>query len=539
MEKNENQQNREEIFLRKYFIVSAGVLVVFILLGITDVNIIIERAITIFGFWIMLFLSIFLPRRMLKKSRKFRYLMLYIRKHYPIILYYRERLNIIKYINFFFEYTRFYLERGLKYVLVGTKIRWLRPYRKNWEKGEYISIIIIELYRWVHYLVLYILKIFYEVVKFFDNATLIKIIKSRIFGFMIVTIGYIIIGVNFFICYVVSLLIMVGIYYTLNIYVTYKEWMEKYPSAGKLKNLSDVLLLRGFTNKLEFFSKLEIKEIRNRTLLYIIVMKIKGVLYLKSIARKYGVVYATKLWINVINGLASIDEKTKIADVFLTKKEKEEAKMIEISKYEFTARFWKKREWYENDSVMQLDAKMVDNFTNVMEVYSKNFCNLLDFKLYFIYVMMGCFDVKNVWDDSENRIVKDFWNQSNDIQNFYLKILSNYFEFKDIYIFVKEIEKKIKEEGDSIKFFDKYIIKTTAWEQMKNLTNLKHHEIITKKEFELLKLMLLYSLMGELGFVVNNKEFEEILHKGDFVEEVISLEKKGLWFYKALREKKD
>ena len=63
---------------------------------------------------------------------------------------------------------------------------------------------------------------------------------------------------------------------------------------------------------------------------------------------------------------------------------------------------------------------------------------------------------------------------------------------------------------------------------MKNLTNLKHHEIITKKEFELLKLMLLYSLMGELGFVVNNKEFEEILHKGDFVEEVISLEKKGL-----------
>jgi len=51
--------------------------------------------------------------------------------------------------------------------------------------------------------------------------------------------------------------------------------------------------------------------------------------------------------------------------------------------------------------------------------------------------------------------------------------------------------------------------------------------------------MLLYSLMGELGFVVNNKEFEEILQKENFVEEVTSLEKKGLWHYKTIREKKD
>jgi len=68
MEKKENQQNREEIFVRKIFIVSAGILVVFILLGVTDMNIIIERALRILGFWIMLFLSIFLPRRMLKKK---------------------------------------------------------------------------------------------------------------------------------------------------------------------------------------------------------------------------------------------------------------------------------------------------------------------------------------------------------------------------------------------------------------------------------------------------------------------------------------
>jgi hypothetical protein len=68
-----------------------------------------------------------------------------------------------------------------------------------------------------------VLKIFYEVIKFFDNATIYKIIRSRILGFMLVTIGYIIIGVNFFICYIVSILMMAIIYNILNIYVTYKE----------------------------------------------------------------------------------------------------------------------------------------------------------------------------------------------------------------------------------------------------------------------------------------------------------------------------
>jgi hypothetical protein len=34
--------------------------------------------------------------------------------------------------------------------------------------------------------------------------------------------------------------------------------MKKYPLSGRLNNLNDVLVARGFVNKLEFFSKSEI-----------------------------------------------------------------------------------------------------------------------------------------------------------------------------------------------------------------------------------------------------------------------------------------
>jgi hypothetical protein len=33
------------------------------------------------------------------------------------------------------------------------------------------------------------------------------------------------------------------------------------------------------------------------------------------------------------------------------------------------------------------------------------------------------------------------------VQKFYLGVLKNYFEFKDVYKFVKEVEKKIEEKG--------------------------------------------------------------------------------------------
>jgi hypothetical protein len=69
------------------------------------------------------------------------------------------------------------------------------------------------------------------------------------------------------------MLIMAGIYYTINIYVTYKEWMKKYPLAGSLSNLQWVLIARGFVNKLEYFSKIEIEKLRLKTILIFHVIK--------------------------------------------------------------------------------------------------------------------------------------------------------------------------------------------------------------------------------------------------------------------------
>jgi hypothetical protein len=97
-----NQQSSEEKILRRYFIVSVSILIIFVVIGVVEVEIVVERAIRILSFWFLLFVGIFVPRRMLKRSKNFRYMILYIRKKYPMMFYYRNQIEIIKYINFFF-----------------------------------------------------------------------------------------------------------------------------------------------------------------------------------------------------------------------------------------------------------------------------------------------------------------------------------------------------------------------------------------------------------------------------------------------------
>jgi hypothetical protein len=48
--------------------------------------------------------------------------------------------------------------------------------------------VIVEIYRGIHYIVLYPFKIFYEIVKYLDNAEIKKIIKSRIIGFILISV---------------------------------------------------------------------------------------------------------------------------------------------------------------------------------------------------------------------------------------------------------------------------------------------------------------------------------------------------------------
>jgi hypothetical protein len=50
MENNVENKRNEEVIIKRYFIISGIILVLFILLGIVDIEIIIERAIRIFSF---------------------------------------------------------------------------------------------------------------------------------------------------------------------------------------------------------------------------------------------------------------------------------------------------------------------------------------------------------------------------------------------------------------------------------------------------------------------------------------------------------
>jgi hypothetical protein len=50
MENNVENKRNDEIIIRKYFIISGIILILFILLGVVDIEIIIERAIRILSF---------------------------------------------------------------------------------------------------------------------------------------------------------------------------------------------------------------------------------------------------------------------------------------------------------------------------------------------------------------------------------------------------------------------------------------------------------------------------------------------------------
>jgi hypothetical protein len=117
----------------------------------------------------------------------------------------------------------------------------------------------VEIYRSIHYIVLYIIKKFYEIIKFFDNATSLKMIKSRILGFIFMSIGYFLIGNNFFYIYLISLVVIFLIYNILNIYTAFKKKLkDDFNENDDIKvidyvnTLDYVLIFFGFSeNKLE------------------------------------------------------------------------------------------------------------------------------------------------------------------------------------------------------------------------------------------------------------------------------------------------
>jgi hypothetical protein len=304
--------------------------------------------------------------------------------------------------------------------------------------------------------------------------------------------------------------------------------MKKYPLARN-NNLSIVLNVRGFVNRLEFFSKLELYKLRSKTLLYEKVIKHKYVVnYIKSIKRKYGLKKVTRCWLS-INALVEVEEKTLVAKRFLNLKEGEEEnlKFIEISSNKFTKRFWKKRKWYNSTSMIDLfNAKDEDNFDNMFMRY-KNFCNLLEFKFHFMWTLLCTYGGEKIWNE-KNEMVVDYWKETDLVQKFYLGVLKNYFEFKDVYKFVKEVEKKIEEKGGWFEVYDKHVMKTSLLDFIILNQQWYNLEKITKEEYDCFFFLLELQFMYNLGLVINFNELLEIVEKKDYIKLLKSLKEKEL-----------
>lgn len=503
-EKNISTKRQEEIF-RNIFLGNVIIIILLLLLNVVEIEFIIERAKNIFSFWILIFLIIFLPRRILRKSKKFRYIVLYIRKNYPKVFYY-YKFSITDWIYGIFQILEFYLERILKYFLIGTKIKKLKPYKENWEKGEFILRIIVEIFRWIQYIILYIYKIFYEIIIFFDTASIYKIVRSRILGFMMVTIGYIILGVNFFIIYVLSWIIGFFIYTGIHIYVNYKRTKKK---SYDLETLSTILILFGYVNYLVLIDSQIIKlKAKGKILFYPI--KFKRSFYFNSIKRKYGAQEATKCCLTV--GGITVVRKDNFVYIDIGEASKKKIEYIYISKNKFFTDFYLKRKWYRNSSNI-FEITWYNCFNNSLN-WMEDTPNIMYHYLWFVSDVFSCFTLEEEKINEINEIqckkeFNEFWNQETEQGKFYLRYCKEFFEFKELYKFVKIFEKKKNELG--FKGFKEKLEEMNYFENKYFLYRLGVNELIEMNEFRFLMFELNKTVLDVLNIEYSEEEYKKAI----------------------------
>jgi hypothetical protein len=466
-----------------YFFISFIILLSLIVLEVSSWELMIERAKVVFSFWILLFLIIFLPRRILKKSKKFRYFILYLRRNYLFLFKIRLNINMYGYVYFCFIYTRFYLMRVLKYILVGTKVKWLKPYRKNWERNELIVEIIRQLVIAIQYMMLYIFKIIYEVIRFFDNASLYKIIRSRIMGFMFMSTGYIIIGVNFFMYYISSLILGFICWNVIKIFFWYKKNTKEKPSENFINNLYSALALAGLDFQ-ERHLKNEIVTLWHKTLLNESVLKLKRLTsYTRNdFYKRYGGKQTTKYMLSIFD-LIEVEKESMIYVEFFKKEFPyvNDIKTIKISKYSFITKFLIKKNWYEDNNEYEgLNRCKEDNFTNSYFLFLNDFVNEFHFKVWFLnYLISGPES-----DENDNLVEEDWWVKFDFVQDYCYKDLKNYFEFHDLVKFVLLVEKIIVNNGGSNEFYKKIYLKNNLVKILKNIYMLRFKGKVTPKMCE-------------------------------------------------------
>jgi len=504
---NISTRRQEEIFINIFF----GMIIILILLflNIMEIEFIIERIIKLFKFLIGIVLLIILPRRILRKSKRFRCLVLYIRKKYPkIFYYYYHKFSLLIWIDGIFVITKFYLERMLKYFLVGTKVKMLTPYKENWEKWEIISKIIIEIYKVIQYIIYYILKKYYEIILFFDTVSIKEIKSIKTVIIILVIIGYILLGVYFFIICILCWILGVYIYTGLHIYFNYKRKKEK---NYDIERLTYILNFFGCRNS-NIYILDQIYGLQEKIKILIYPIKFRNKFYYDAVKRKYGAKEATRCYLNV-GGLIAV---SKDDCILILNKEKAKEKGIEIkymSKYKFLTDIYLKIKWYyELEDLNIIGINLIDKGFDITMSYLKEIPNLFYMYMEFISAILFCFIIEEdkINEINEKECIEDFnkfWNQETKEGVYYLKYWKEFFEFQDLYKFVEKVKKKKEEMGyegfkKSLEEIDYFIINYNIYELYKR-------DILTLDELGLLVYELNLLFLDKLGIEYNKEEYKK------------------------------
>lgn len=364
---------------------------------------------------------------------------------------------------------------------------------------------IIEIYRWIQYIILYIYKVFYEVILFFDEATIYKIIRSRILGFMMVTIGYIIMGVNFFIIYIWSWIIGFFIYTGVHIYINYKKIKKK---NYDIENLENILILFGYINYIVLIYT-QIEDLEKKIRLFIYPIKFRKNFYYDAVKRKYGAKEATKC----ITTVVSVITVRKDNLIYINKNEafQKGIEYIYISKGKFFTDFHLKRIWYVVENSF-FKNKMEDSFVNTI-LLVEQLPNIFYFHLNFVFEILMCFTINedkiNEINEKECKKKFDlFWNQETKQGKYYLGYLNQFFEFKDIYVFIKLMEEKKNEIG--YEGFKKRLEEINYFEINNNICEMFRQKIIDFNEFSFLKFEIIIEFMRVLNIKYDKNYYKQL-----------------------------
>jgi hypothetical protein len=96
-------------------------------------------------------------------------------------------------------------------------------------------------------------------------------------------------------------------------------------------------------------------------------------------------------------------------------------------------------------------------------------------------------------------------------ESIYFSKFSGFYEFKDMLKFIKEIEKKVEQEEDNIKFYEKYFVNNGVYSKLENLSNLKGENKILRKDFEIEATKAFSEVIKDLGYEVKKEDLENIL----------------------------